>query len=271
MQLYGNWTDPLPEAAIWAVDHGAKLIDINMGCPVDKVAKKHGGSLLLCHVCDTVQLAKRIVDAVAKHTNGRVPVTAKVRLGWDPDRFVAPELARQLEDVGIAAVTVHGRYTCQMFSGHADWNRIGEVVAAVKNIPIIGNGDVTEPEHAVQIMRQTGCKGVMVGRGSLRTPWLFQRASHLIATGELLPEPTPDQKCQVIDRHIELLEKYSPGSSAVECMRKRISWYGKNMGHVKPLKEGIRIATTTSQMRQVIADWRGRSLETNLNITPLAL
>ena len=269
MQLYGNWTDPLPEAAIWAVDHGAKLIDINMGCPVDKVAKKHGGSLLLCHVCDTVQLAKRIVDAVAKHTNGRVPVTAKVRLGWDPDRFVAPDLARQLEDVGIAAVTVHGRYTCQMFSGHADWNRIGEVVAAVKNIPIIGNGDVTEPEHAVQIMKQTGCKGVMVGRGSLRTPWLFQRASHLIATGELLPEPTPDQKCQVIDRHIQLLEQYSPGSSAVECMRKRISWYGKNMGHVKPLKEGIRTSNTTTQMRQVIADWRARSLE-SIPIQPIS-
>ncbi|MCE9619529.1 MAG: tRNA dihydrouridine synthase DusB [Planctomycetes bacterium] len=261
MQLYGNWSDPLPEAAIWAVDHGAQLIDINMGCPVDKVAKKHGGSLLLCQVGDTVQLAQRIVKAVEKHTSGRVPVTAKIRLGWDPERFVGPTLARQLEDVGIAAVTVHGRFTCQFFAGTADWNKIGEVVAAVKSIPVIGNGDVTEPEHAVELMKQTGCRGVMIGRGSLRTPWLFRRAAHLIATGELLPEPTTDEKCLVIDRHLQLLDLYNPGRHAVECMRKRISWYGKNMGHVKPLKEGIRTAETTAQMRHVIAEWRNRNAE----------
>ncbi len=261
MQLYGNWSDPLPEAAVWAVDHGAQLIDINMGCPVDKVAKKHGGSLLLCQVGDTVQLAGRIVNAVCKHTNGRVPVTAKIRLGWDPDRFVAPQLARQLEDVGIAAVTVHGRFTCQMFSGEADWNRIGEVVEAVKAIPIIGNGDITEPHHPRDRMRQTGCSGIMIGRGSLRTPWMFSQAWHLLQTGTASTEPSFNAKCRVILRHIELLEKYVSQATALDCMHKRISWYGKTMGHCKPMKDAVRLAKSTLAMRDAIEPWINKDRE----------
>ena len=255
MQLYGNWTDPLPEAAIWAIEHGARLIDINMGCPVDKVAKRNGGSLLLCEPGDTARLAERIVRAVELHSNGRVPVTAKVRLGWDPERFVAPSLARDLERAGIAAVTVHGRFTCQLFSGEADWNRIGEVVAAVDRIPVIGNGDVTEADHVPARMRQSGCAGVMIGRGALRTPWLFRQAWHLLRTGEEAPEPSFNEKCRVILRHLDLLDRYVPGRHAVDCMRKRISWYGKTMGHVKPLKEAIRLAESTLAMRESLAAW----------------
>jgi tRNA-dihydrouridine synthase B len=255
MQLYGNWTDPLPEAAIWAIEHGARLIDINMGCPVDKVAKRNGGSLLLCDPGNTARLAERIVQAVHRHSNGRVPVTAKVRLGWDPGQFVAPSLARDLEQAGIAAVTVHGRFTCQLFSGEADWNRIGEVVAAVDRIPVIGNGDITEPEHVPARMRQSGCAGVMIGRGALRTPWLFQQAWHLLRTGEPAPEPSFNHKCRVILRHLDLLDRYVPGRHAVDCMRKRISWYGKTMGHVKPLKEAVRLAETTDAMREAVIPW----------------
>jgi nifR3 family TIM-barrel protein len=255
MQLYGNWTDPLPEAAIWAIEHGARVIDINMGCPVDKVAKRNGGSLLLCQVLDTVRLAERIVQAVDRHSNGRVPVTAKIRLGWDPERFVGPQLARDLERAGIAAVTVHGRFTCQLFSGEADWNRIGEVVAAVDRIPVIGNGDVTEPHHAAERMRQSGCAGVMIGRGALRTPWLFRQAWHQIRTGGALAEPGFNQKCRVILRHLDLLDRYVPPAQAVDCMRKRISWYGKTMGHIKPLKEAVRVAGSTKTMREAIQAW----------------
>ena len=255
MQLYGNWTDPLPEAAIWAIEHGARLIDINMGCPVDKVAKRNGGSLLLCEPGDTVQLAERIVRAVDRHSNGRVPVTAKVRLGWDAERFVAPSLARDLERAGIAAVTVHGRFTCQLFSGEADWNRIGEVVAAVDRIPVIGNGDITEAEHVPERMRQTGCAGVMIGRGALRAPWLFRQAWHLLRTGETGPEPSFNEKCRVILRHLDLLDRHVPGPHAVDTMRKRISWYGKTMGHIKPLKEAIRLAPSTQAMRDAIGPW----------------
>lgn len=249
MQLYGNWDDPLADAARWAIDHGAQLIDINMGCPVDKVAKKHGGSLLLCDACATLRLAQRIVDAVDRHSAGRVPVTAKLRLGWDPDHFVAPTLARDLEGVGIAAITVHGRWTVQMFSGSADWTRIGAVVDAVRNIPVIGNGDVTQPEQVPELMRIAGCAGVMIGRGALRTPWVFDQAWTLLRTGTAAPEPTHARKVQCILRHVELLQRYHSDEHTLHCMRSRISWYGKTMGHIKPLKEAVRTAVTPHEMR----------------------
>ena len=256
MQLYGNWDDPLPEAARWAIDHGAQLIDINMGCPVDKVAKKHGGSLLLCDALSTMKLAERIVESVRRHSNGRVPVTAKLRLGWDPEHFVAPQLARDLESAGIAAVTVHGRWTVQLFSGVADWARIGAVVEAVRTIPVIGNGDVNEPEHVPALMQASGCRGVMIGRGSLRTPWIFRRALGLLRTGELPPEPSFHEKLNCIARHVELLNRYHAVEHVLHCMRSRISWYGKSMGHVKGLKEGIRTATDVETMLRVIEEWR---------------
>ena len=259
MQLYGNWEDPLPEAARWAIDHGADLIDINMGCPVDKVAKKNGGSLLLCDAGGTVRLAERIVQAVQAHAGGRVPVTAKMRLGWDPGQFVAPALARALEGVGIQAVTVHGRWTVQKFSGDADWDRIGEVVAAVRAIPVIGNGDVTEPEHVPALMRRSGCHGVMIGRGALRTPWMFRRAHALLRTGSAGAEPTLAEKLRCIARHLQLLERHHDQAHVLHCMRSRISWYGKTMGPVKGLKEAFRTATDTGAMWQALQAWQARA------------
>jgi tRNA-dihydrouridine synthase B len=255
MQLYGNASDPLPEAAMWAIDHGARLIDINMGCPVDKVAKKNGGSLLLCDLGSTVDLASRIVRAVDRHSAGRVPVTAKMRLGWDPEHKVAPQLARALEDVGIAAVTIHGRYTVQFFSGDADWNAIGEVVEAVRKIPVIGNGDITRAEQIPDLMRQSGCRGVMVGRGALRTPWIFSQGKALLTTGVLPPEPSLNAKLRMILRHVDLAEHYQTERHALQSLRQRIAWYGKTLGHVHPLKEAIRLAASTAAMRDALGEW----------------
>ncbi len=255
MQLYGNDGDPLPEAAKWAVDHGAALIDINMGCPVDKVCKKHGGSLLLCDVSGTVKLAERIVNAV--RVDG-VPVTAKVRLGWDRSRIVAPELARRLEDVGIQAITVHGRTTEQKFKGPVDYDGIAEVVSAVASIPVIGNGDVTEPQHVAEMMKATGCAGVMIGRGALRRPWLFRQAEQLLRTGNVGPEPSRNEKYDIILLHLDLLEKHHGERAAVICLRQRISWYGKTMGHIKPLKETIRTAQSADDIRNTVREWQER-------------
>jgi tRNA-dihydrouridine synthase B len=255
MQLYGNSEDPLPEAALWAIDHGARLIDINMGCPVDKVAKKNGGSLLLCDVGSTVRLAERIVRAVERHSAGRVPVTAKMRIGWDPEHVVAPTLARALEEVGIAAVTVHGRYTVQFFSGEADWGRIGDVVAAVRSIPVIGNGDITTPEQVPARMRETGCAGIMIGRAALRTPWLFRRAAGLLATGVAPAEPSLNEKLRVVTRHVELCERYQTERHALQSLQRRIAWYGKTLGHVHELKEAIRTAPSLQAMRDTLAGW----------------
>ncbi|MHC5022344.1 MAG: tRNA dihydrouridine synthase DusB [Planctomycetota bacterium] len=252
IQLYGNAADPLPEAARWAVQHGASLIDINMGCPVDKVCKKNGGSLLLRDVPGTLRLAERIVAAVA---GDGVPVTAKVRLGWDEKHIVAPTLAAGLEGVGIDAVTVHGRTTNQQFRGRASLEGIAAVAAAVRRIPIIGNGDVTEPEHVVRMMEATGCAGVMIGRGALRTPWIFARAAGLLRTGLVTTEPTRSEKLRVVLRHLELLEEVAGEAAAVRCLNQRISWYGKTMGHVKPLKEAVRTARTSHEIREVLMAW----------------
>lgn len=252
MQLYGNSDDPLPEAAMWAVDKGARVVDINMGCPVDKVAKRDGGSLLLRDCGNTTLLASRIVKAVEKHSNGRVPVTAKMRLGWDPEHMVAPQLARQLADVGIAAVTVHGRYTVQFFSGKADWNAIRLVVDAVPNIPVIGNGDVSEPEHARELIDTTGCAGVMIARAALRTPWMFRRTHALLTTGVASPEPCLADKFRVALRHLQLSEQYDGTGYALICMRQQIARFGKSMGHIKPIKEAIRLATSLETIREVL-------------------
>jgi nifR3 family TIM-barrel protein len=255
MQLYGSAQDPLPEAAQWAVEHGAAIIDINMGCPVDKIAKKNGGSLLLCDVPSTVDLARRVVRAV----EGRdVPVTAKLRLGWSRDRIVAPELARRLEDIGIAAITVHGRTTEQRFKGMVDLAGIARVVEAVEHIPVIGNGDVTEPEHVTNMMRRTGCSGVMIARGALRAPWVFHRAAALLQTGAAAAEPTRADKLRVILRHLDLMLEHHGERIAVQTLNQRISWYGKTMGHIKPLKETVRLARTANEIRHVLLEWLAR-------------
>jgi tRNA-dihydrouridine synthase B len=254
MQLYGNGDDPLPEAACWAIDHGARLVDINMGCPVDKVAKKNGGSLLLRDPCATAVLAERIVRAVERHGCGRVPVTAKMRLGWDESSIVAPKLARDLEEAGIAAVTVHARTTEQRFKGEAQWERIGEVVAAVRSIPVIGNGDVVEPADARELMRRSGCQGVMVGRGALRTPWIFRDAWAELR-GLPWAEPSLQEKVRAIRRHWDLAVRYLGTDRALRCLAQRISWYGKTMGHVKPLKEAIRLAQDPMEVEAALDAW----------------
>ncbi len=287
MQLYGNDQDPLPEAACWAIDHGAKLIDINMGCPVDKVAKKHGGSLLLRDCASTQRLTERIVDAVRRHSGDRVPVTAKMRLGWDSEHFVAPMLARDLEKIGIKAVTVHGRWTVQFFSGKADWDRIGEVVAAVDSIPIIGNGDVIVAQDALDLMKRTNCQGVMIGRGALRTPWIFRQAAELLALGESGTAAPQSQtglteegifapsllfKLRMIRRHLDLLSIYGPSERhALHTMRSRIAWYSKTMGPIKALKEAIRTASSLSEMTAAVDFWIETvpSLDKIANTAPL--
>ena len=187
MQLYGADASIMAEAAKWAAAHGATTIDINMGCPVDKVTKKNGGSTLLCDPANTVKLAKRVVEAVD------IPVTAKIRLGWDETQIITTTLPPALADVGIKAVTVHGRTTEMKFRGNARLDGIAQVVEAVKrrhDIPVIGNGDVKTPSDAKRMIDVTGCDGVMIGRGALGQPWLFRDTAYYLSTGEL-PPPYP--------------------------------------------------------------------------------
>ena len=244
MQLYGADGGILAEGAEWAVRHGADVVDINMGCPVDKVTKKNGGSTLLCDPDSTVRLAERVVMAVERASRGRVPVTAKLRLGWDDSCIVAPDLARRLERIGIALVTVHGRTTEMKFAGACRHGGIRDVVQSVDAIPVLGNGDVTEPEHAVEMMRATGCDGVMIGRGSFSAPWLFRRAWALQTTGEAGPEPDEAGKLAIMRRYFGLMLEYRDEKYALHHMRRRMSWFGKRLGPCKPLKDLVRAAKT---------------------------
>jgi len=157
----------------------------------------------------------------------------------------------------------------QLFSGQADWPRIGEVVRAVRGIPVIGNGDVTQPQHVCDLMAASGCHGVMIGRGALRTPWMFAQASALLRTGAAGPEPTQLDKLRCIRRHIELLRRHHPDEHTVHCMRSRISWYGRTMGHIKPLKEGIRTASTPAQMAEAVDAWMAQEVASLGVVKPL--
>jgi len=268
MQLYGAATDIMCDGARWAVDHGATVIDINMGCPVDKVTKKNGGSMLLCRPDSTVRMAEAIVRAVETASRGRVPVTAKMRLGWDSGSIVAPALARELEKVGIAAVTVHGRTTEQRFTGTADWSGIARVVEAVERIPVIGNGDVATPSHVVAIIQQTRCAGVMIGRGALSAPWIFRQGweaqeqiakskSQMANEGPVapifalcdlpfaicpLPDPPDPHKIAIIRRYLDLMVEYRGEHYAMNHIRRRITWFAKRLPPCKPFKERIREA-----------------------------
>ena len=256
MQLYGQDAEILARGAQWAVEHGADVVDINMGCPVDKVTKTNGGSMLLCDPERTVRLAERVVRAAERASGGRVPVTAKLRLGWDAESIVAPRLARALERVGVAGVTVHGRTTEQRFRGAVDLAGVGAVVAAVERIPVIGNGDVATPEACVEMIRQTGCAGVMIGRGAFPAPWLPRDCWALQTTGRVPAEPTREEKIDLIERYFELMVKHRGERYAMTHIRRRISWFGKRLVPCKAFKESIRLAVGVDEVRASLERFR---------------
>jgi nifR3 family TIM-barrel protein len=187
VQLFGGDPYEMAEAARIVVDHGANIVDINMGCWVPKVAKKGGGAALLKDVCTAAAVVEAVVNAVD------VPVTVKVRSGWDSAHPTAVTFARAAESVGVQAIAVHARFAEQGFTGQADWDVIRQVKQAV-SIPVIGNGDVTNGTDAARLLRETGCDAVMIGRAALGNPWIFRQITHEIGTGESLPEPSLSEK-----------------------------------------------------------------------------
>jgi nifR3 family TIM-barrel protein len=255
MQLYGGEVEILCEAARWAEDRGAHVIDINMGCPVDKVTKRDGGSKLLCTPDNTVRMAERI-KKVLHHT----PLTAKLRLGWDDTCIVAPSLAARLENAGVSLITIHGRTTEMRFTGKARLDGVAEVVRAVKNIPVIGNGDIKTPQDAKHMIDYTRCAGIMIGRGALGMPWLFRDTWSYLTTGIIPPDPTIEQKCQWMSDHFYNLCKFRNEHIAAMELRKRVSWYSKRMmGPSKMLRDEMRTISTPADFDAVVkrfVDWR---------------
>ena len=257
MQLYGADPAIMAEGALWAAEHGATVVDINMGCPVDKVTKKDGGSRLLCIPDSAVAIARACVRILEPRG---IPLTCKMRLGWFDAQPVAEWLAPRLIDAGAAAITIHGRTTEQKFAGVVNHDGIARVVEAVgkacrapgQAVPVIGNGDIRTPEDAVNMVRRTGCSGVMIGRGALAAPWLFPAAWWLMSTGRSLPEPSDEAKIDTIRRYIDLMMLHQSERYALYQVQRRISWFGKHLhgGHCKPLKEAVREARTIALVRE---------------------
>jgi nifR3 family TIM-barrel protein len=254
MQLYGANVERLCEAARWAEDRGADVIDINMGCPVDKITKKDGGSKLLCDPDNTLRMVAKILRAIR-----RVPLTAKLRLGWDDTCIVAPRLAARLEEAGVAMVTIHGRTTEMKFSGDARLEGIAQVVAAVKRIPVIGNGDVRSPQDAKRMIDATGCAGVMIGRGALSTPWIFRDTHSYLTTGTIPDPPSIQQKCDLMRQHFASLLRLRGERVAIIEFRKRVSWYAKTMHPCRMLRERMRLVRSAFEFEQIVREfleWR---------------
>ena len=255
IQLFGAVPEEMRDAAIICQELGAHSVDINMGCPVKKVVNVGGGSAMMTELNKTAALVRGMVEAV------KIPVTAKMRLGWDEQNLTAPDLARTLEDAGVAAVFVHGRTRAQGFSGRVNLAGIRAVVEAVNTIPVIGNGDVTTPEAAVHMRNETGCTGVSVGRGAFYDPWIFKRTAHLFETGELLPEPDFNERIRVLRRHFDRYVEFYGELHGAKYFRKVAPWYAKRFGPSKPFKRDIIRITSRADFEQALETyiaWRAQ-------------
>lgn len=219
-QIFGSDEETMGYAAKY-VSQFADIIDINMGCPAPKVVKNGDGSKLLLDL----EQAKKVMEAVIR--NSTVPVTLKIRKGWDKDNIVAVEVAKIAQEVGISAITVHGRTRSEFYTGKADLDIIKRVKESV-NIPVIGNGDVVDEQTALKMFEYTGVDGIMIGRGAFGKPWVFRNIMHFLETGEKLPDLDKNKKLEIIKEQIELAVK-EKGDIAVKELRKHIAWYTKNM------------------------------------------
>lgn len=261
IQIFGGTTATLVDAARWLVDHGYEGIDLNMGCPMAKVNSQGGGARLLCDAVNACDLVGRVVAAVS------VPVTVKMRLGWDRATITAPELARRFEDLGVAAITIHGRTREQGFRGSVDLDGIAATVAAVREIPIIGNGDVRSVEDALQMRRLTGCAAIAIGRGALIDPWIFRKleaATH----GRPVVDAVPAEKIAFLQRHFELMQEQH-GDRACILFRKFAAWYGATLGIPEDLEDRLRRFTSDHEFDEIVDEIRDRQ-GTRLSETPTA-
>ena len=244
VQIFSGITEELVRAAIWLEEHGYEGVDINMGCPMAKVNSQGGGARLMCNRDNAVETVARVVDAV------QLPVTVKMRLGWDSESITAPELAAEFEQVGVQAVTLHGRTRAQGFHGSVDLDGIRETAAAVASIPLVGNGDVLTVEDALHMREYTGCDAVAIGRGAMLDPWLFRKIQQ-VTRGEELTEPTPQEQIDFLVRHFTLMTEQHNQYSCV-LFRKFAGWYGVRLGIPEDLEDRLRRFESSAEFDEIV-------------------
>lgn len=246
LQIFGGDKETLVQAAQFVdKNSNADIIDINMGCPVPKVTKIDAGARWLLDPGKIEEVVAAVVQAVSK------PVTVKMRMGWDEEHIYAVRNAKAVESAGGQAVTVHGRTRVQMYTGKANWDIIREVKQSV-SIPVIGNGDVFSPEDAKRMLNLTGVDGVMIGRGALGNPWMLYRTVRYLTKGELLPEPSPQEKVNIAILHMDRLVDLKGEKVAVKEMRKHLAWYLKGIPGAARVKDVIMELTVRDQMAEVL-------------------
>ncbi|BAZ42402.1 dihydrouridine synthase TIM-barrel protein nifR3 [Calothrix sp. NIES-4101] len=239
IQLFDCRSHFLAQAAQKAVTEGADTVDLNMGCPVNKITRKGGGSSLLRQP----ELAEEIVREVVKAVD--VPITVKTRIGWDDDEITILEFAQRMQDAGAKMITVHGRTRAQGYTGHARWEWIGKV-KEVLEIPVIGNGDIFSVESALRCLEVTGADGVMCSRGTLGYPFLVGEVDYFLKTGEILPPATPIERLECAKEHLQALAEYK-GQRGIYQARKHMAWYAKGFVGASELRSDLNQVETSQQ------------------------
>jgi len=252
IQLYGHLTGAMVEAALIAEEAKPEIIDINFGCPVKKIANRGAGAGMLKNIPMLIEMTSAIVKAV------KLPVTVKTRLGWDDENRNIVEVAEMLQDTGIRAITIHGRTRAQLYKGSADWTLIG----AVKNnprmkIPVIGNGDVDGPLKAKEMFDRYGVDGIMIGRASVGRPWIFRDIRHFLEKGELLPEPTVNEKVDLALLHLEKSLEFKDDNRAIYEMRRHFSNYFKGLPNFKETRLKLLTTLDVNEIKDILENIRG--------------
>jgi nifR3 family TIM-barrel protein len=251
VQLFGSDAGLMAEQAARLCENGADIIDINMGCPTPKIVKNGDGAALMRNPRLVAEIVKRVSLAI------NVPLTVKIRKGWDKNSVNALEIARIVQENGAAAIAVHGRTREQFYSGTADWDMIAQIKKSL-SIPVIGNGDIFSPEDAARMLIKTGCDAVMIGRGARGNPWIFKRSLKLIHEGIYVEPPDIHEVIRTIEKHTDLMIDQKGEIRALKEMRKHAGWYLKGFWNACLVRNEVNKAQTREQLFQALKDYEGQ-------------